>query len=141
MSDLDLPLRFQCTQCGVCCTGSSDDDVEVTHDEAASIREFLGVSKAWFRRRYLRLTQNHNLSLVLLDNGRCIFLDSDNRCRIYSVRPKQCASYPFWPEVVSSKTAWLREAKRCEGIGQGPVVVKIKMDKSIIQPVENESGD
>ena len=54
--------------------------------------------------------------------GPCVFLTQDNRCRIYAVRPLQCRTYPFWPEVVESRAVWRGEARRCEGIDQGQVI-------------------
>ncbi len=56
-----------------------------------------------------------------MPNGRCEFLGNDNRCRIYAVRPRQCRTYPFWPELMTPG-AWRAEAARCEGIGRGGVV-------------------
>jgi Fe-S-cluster containining protein len=55
-------------------------------------------------------------------DDRCVFLAPEGRCRIYSARPQQCITYPFWPEVLATAKAWRREAKRCEGIGRGAVV-------------------
>lgn len=37
-------------------------------------------------------------------------------CSIYSVRPAQCRTYPFWPEIVQSPHHWAAESARCEGI-------------------------
>ena len=51
-------------------------------------------------------------------NGDCVLLDGKG-CSSYAVRPQQCRAYPFWPEVVKSREAWLREARRCPGIGVG----------------------
>ena len=28
---------------------------------------------------------------------RCVFLGEDNLCTVHTVRPLQCATYPFWP--------------------------------------------
>ena len=55
-------------------------------------------------------------------DGRCTFLDRANQCRIYRVRPKQCRTYPFWPEVLASRSSWRSEAETCEGIGRGAVI-------------------
>jgi hypothetical protein len=44
------------------------------------------------------------------------------RCRVYAVRPLQCRTYPFWPELVQNSRSWQREARRCEGIGNGPLI-------------------
>ncbi|MBM3198930.1 MAG: YkgJ family cysteine cluster protein, partial [Chlamydiae bacterium] len=45
----------------------------------------------------------------------CIFL-KDKRCTIYPVRPKQCKTFPWWTENLSSPKAWEEAAKSCEGI-------------------------
>lgn len=33
----------------------------------------------------------------------CIFLDENNKCKIYEARPMQCLSYPFWPNIMASR--------------------------------------
>lgn len=113
------PLRFQCTGCGACCSGGGDYHVFVERAEAAAICAYLGLSWAWFRRRYLRRTAQGARVLRLERDGRCTFLGADNRCTVYAARPRQCVSYPYWPEVVSTRAGWLREARRCEGIDRG----------------------
>lgn len=112
-------LRFECTGCGRCCFGGDDDYVLVNTGEAEAIRRHLGLSRSWFRRRYLVRLEDDVRYGIALRAGRCVFLGADLRCSIYSVRPVQCRTYPFWPELVESARAWRREAKRCEGIGRG----------------------
>jgi len=112
-------LRFQCTGCGECCTGGADYHVFMDDKEAEAIRRHLGLSSAWFKRRYLRRTVEGERVLNNGGGGRCVFLNPENRCRIYAVRPLQCRTYPYWPETLNSRTAWRREARRCEGIGRG----------------------
>jgi len=36
------------------------------------------------------------LRLKKKEEGRCIFLDKNNKCEIYNVRPELCRIYPFW---------------------------------------------
>jgi Fe-S-cluster containining protein len=36
------------------------------------------------------------------ENGPCIFLDAEYKCRIYPVRPHFCSDYPFMSPVLSS---------------------------------------
>jgi Fe-S-cluster containining protein len=52
------------------------------------------------------------------DSDACIFLDQEtNHCTVYGARPLQCATYPWWPELVQSRKAWAQEARQvCEGI-------------------------
>lgn len=45
----------------------------------------------------------------------CIFLKDSKLCSIYQVRPVQCSTYPWWPELLTD-AAWEDEATRCEGI-------------------------
>jgi len=115
-------FRFSCTGCGQCCTGPGDYYIEVSEVEQRRIREHLGVSWSWFRRRYVFRYDDEVESLAMEKGGACVFLDNNKRCRIYPVRPAQCRSYPYWPELLGSRRAWQREARRCEGIGQGPVI-------------------
>lgn len=115
-------LRFACTGCGKCCTGLGNYYIEVTRKEQRRIQRYLGISWRWFRRRYVERFDESIDSLRTTAGGRCVFLDTDMRCRIYRVRPAQCRNYPFWPELVHRAAAWRAEAKRCEGIGRGPVI-------------------
>jgi Fe-S-cluster containining protein len=113
------PYRFACTGCGHCCTGNPKDFwVEVSRTEQVRIAKHLGISLAWLRRRYLvREAEGDGISMR---GGQCVFLDG-KRCGIYAVRPTQCRTYPFWPELMTDK-AWRAEAKRCEGMGRGAIV-------------------
>jgi len=114
-------LRFECTGCGACCRGRGDYFVEVSRAEQRRIQRFLKISWRWFRRRYVVAYEDGSEGLRWGKN-RCAFLDRSDRCRIYSVRPTQCRTYPFWTEVVASRGNWRAAAKECEGIGRGAVI-------------------
>lgn len=55
--------------------------------------------------------------LRLKDNGDCIFWDAG--CTIYSVRPRQCRTFPFWGEILESPEAWEAQKAFCHGIDEG----------------------
>lgn len=39
----------------------------------------------------------------------CIFLQSDNTCSIHQVRPLQCSTYPWWPDLmIQEEWVWER---------------------------------
>ena len=124
-------LRFACTGCGACCTGGADHYVETSATERAAIRAFLKLSPAWFRRRYLVRVDADTTGIRLGRNGRCPFLGGDNRCRIYAVRPRQCRTYPWWPELVEKKRDWAEEARRCEGMNRGTVVPLSTIERNL----------
>ncbi len=131
-------LRFECTGCGACCAAGGDYHVYVTRDEIAKIGDFLGLSRAWFKRRYLQRLSGEGWVLAVSNDDLCVFLGKERRCTIYSVRPAQCSSYPYWPEVVLRKSDWLRESRRCEGIGQGKIVSKKMIAAVLEKQVQND---
>jgi len=124
-------LRFECTGCGACCRGGVDHEVAVTAAEREAIRSFLGLSARWFRRRYLVRDGDGGSGIRLGGDGRCPFLGRDGRCRVYRVRPRQCRTYPWWPELVASRAAWNAEARRCEGINRGAVVPLARIERAL----------
>ena len=118
-------LSFACTQCGNCCTGPSGY-VWFDDDEARAMAEHLGVSEAEFRQRYAhKIFGRWSLNEVKVKRGQydCVFLKRDDAgkalCSIYSVRPTQCRTWPFWPGNLSSPAAWERAGRTCPGMQQG----------------------
>jgi Fe-S-cluster containining protein len=54
-----------------------------------------------------------------MDEPACPFLLEDRTCAIYPVRPKQCATWPFWKENLREEV-WKGEVKAdCPGIDTG----------------------
>ena len=130
-------LKFSCAGCGACCHGRKDAYILRKENEAKKIRAFLKLSSAWFRRRYLvrldNMQSQNTLGIRIDNNGKCVFLDDKKKCRICSVRPVQCKTYPFWPELVQTRNAWMTESERCEGIGRGQRVEVQVIERRITQ--------
>ncbi len=38
---------------------------------------------------------------------------------IYSVRPNQCRTWPFWPSNLKNPGDWNKAAQKCPGINRG----------------------
>ena len=136
---LKEPLRFECTSCGACCIASGGYYVYVSQQEIEKISELLAVSLGWFKRRYLQRLSEGDWVLAVSDDETCVFLGKDRRCRIYSARPEQCLSYPYWPEVVMRRQDWGHESRRCEGIGRGKVVSKKMIAALLEQQLKSEA--
>lgn len=130
-------LHFQCTACGKCCTGGDDHYIAMSPTEAEKIRTHLGVSRNWFQRRYVTHLTRDTLTARML-NGRCVFLDKKGQCKIYLLRPTQCRTYPYWPEILESKTSWDNEAHYCEGINSGSVVTIKEIKAKLTQQLRAE---
>lgn len=105
--------------------------MRVSGAESERIRRHLGIGRAWFRRRYLTRLEDGLGYGIALRAGRCVFLRQDLRCAIYAVRPVQCQTYPFWPELVGTARAWRAEGGRCEGIGEGRAVPVVFIERQV----------
>ena len=128
----DTPLHFECTACGKCCTGNTDTHyIALSVKEADLLRAHLDVSEAWFKRRYVEHLTRDSWS-IRMHNGQCVFLGKDNKCGIYNLRPVQCRTYPFWPELLEKEARWTAEKKYCEGINRG-AIINIKHIKQQLQ--------
>lgn len=118
-------LRFACTQCGNCCSGPPGY-VFFTQQEAAAMAKFLNLSAKEFFGRYTHAAYGQvSLNEVKTEHGLdCVFLSRDEAtgkasCSIYPVRPQQCRTWPFWPDLLASPRSWKRAATRCPGMAAG----------------------
>ena len=111
-------LRFQCTQCGDCCTGAPGY-VWVNKEEIEALARRLGTSVADFERKYVRQVGIRK-SLIEYENGDCVFFDPQARkCTVYEARPAQCRTWPFWNSNLTSPKAWDDVKTGCPGAGHG----------------------
>lgn len=108
-------LRFECTQCGDCCTGAPGH-VWVSPEEIQALADHLDLGTSEFRRRFVRKVKGRH-SLVERANGDCVFYQEG--CLVYAVRPSQCRSFPFWRENLARPEAWDEAAGECPGMNSG----------------------
>lgn len=114
-------LRFQCSQCGDCCTGAPGF-VWVNQEEIEKLARKMGLEPEAFERLYVRQVGNRK-SLVELPNGDCALFDSEARkCTVYEARPRQCRSWPFWKSNVATPADWDETCRVCPGSGQGALI-------------------
>ena len=112
-------LRFACQRgCTKCCEVTGFVYLSETDLEKAA--RYLGLSKAEFEARYV-IRYRRILRFRKPRGGQCHFLTSEG-CSIHPAKPTQCRLYPFWPELVENRKAWLRESQNCPGIGRGKLV-------------------
>lgn len=116
-------LAFECRQCGRCCSGPEEGYVWVSDEEIAGISLFLGVTAEHFRRVCARKAGGHYTIREQKPSNDCLFLIRDEsgqkRCSIYSVRPSQCRTWPFWPGNIANSDSWAQAAMRCPGVNRG----------------------
>ena len=80
--------RTDCLACANCCktTGPLFTDADVER-----ISKHLRLKPQQFIDQYLRVDEDKDL---VLQSVPCTFLDAENYCMIYDVRPKACREYP-----------------------------------------------
>jgi Fe-S-cluster containining protein len=113
-------LRFRCTQCGDCCTGAPGF-VWVNAAEIAAIADFRGESVEEVTGLYTRLA-HRGRTLREKPGGDCVFFERGAGCTVYPVRPRQCATWPFWESNVATPADWERTCEHCPGSGQGELI-------------------
>jgi Fe-S-cluster containining protein len=94
--------------------------------DVSAIALHLGMSEASFLEAYCQ--QEDGWVTLRMDSPACPFLQEGNTCAIYPVRPKQCATWPFWKENLR-RAAWEEIAKDCPGIGKGELVPRAEVDR------------
>ncbi len=105
-----------CEDCkGACCIGESGY-IWATTDEIANIAKYLNRDFNSFVSEYIKkVGYRYSLKEIPYNDGfRCVFFNTKNsRCDIYPVRPKQCATFPFWEHF---KTNFKELEEECQGI-------------------------
>jgi Fe-S-cluster containining protein len=113
------PVHFECTACGKCCTGKGGK-VWVNTAEQNEISDLLNLSRKELIESYLDVGDKkgkYGIQQVQKEGEeRCIFLTTENKCSIYRVRPTQCRTFPYWPQIMASHYDWQRSQQQCEGI-------------------------
>jgi len=78
----------------------------------------------------IAVDQQEVLSLATAGE-QCIFLESDGKlCTIYTSRPVQCRTYPYWPSIVDSEAAWANEA-----VSSLAASLAVEINPSSVEPV------
>ncbi|WP_349636715.1 MULTISPECIES: YkgJ family cysteine cluster protein [Sulfurimonadaceae] len=113
------PYAFDPSACagcgGRCCTGESGN-IFVSPDEIQALAAALEMEEPDFRRTYLE-KRGYKFSLkerIVGMSHDCVFFDREtNGCRVYTARPAQCRTFPFW-EYYKTRVDELK--RECPGI-------------------------
>jgi len=114
-------LTFTCTACGNCCTGEPGL-TWVDEAEVAALASRAGLDVPAFRRRYTVTVHREGQALTSLKEkpgGDCVFYQRGTGCTVYTDRPRQCRTWPFWRRVLRTPDTWATEARGCPGMNRG----------------------
>lgn len=84
----DVFERVDCLECANCCKTTSPIFRDIDIDRISS---HLGVKPSEFIDKNLRMDEDNDW---VLKSSPCLFLDENNYCKIYEVRPRACRDYP-----------------------------------------------
>ena len=104
--------RIDCLQCARCCTYYSP---RFKIPDIKRIAKHLGMKEGDFITQYLKLDEDND---YVNQQQPCPFLNNDNTCQIYEVRPRDCARYPYTDEDVLLKrpALTLKNAEVCPAV-------------------------
>ena len=104
--------EMDCLQCANCCKSIPPI---VSSRDSKRIAQSLGMSKADFEDKYINVDEDGDR---VINASPCPFLQEDNKCRIYDVRPAACRQYPHSGDMDFFKHLSLhkRNAKYCPAL-------------------------
>ena len=137
---LNNDIKFKCQNSSNCCISrGSYGYVYLSDKDLSKLSKLFKISKFLFKKKYCSYTNNFLHLKEINKNGNCIFL-KEKKCSVYSARPIQCRTWPFWNENLNPKK-WNNEImKFCPGIGKGK---KINIKRIIYQinlDIKNEKN-
>ena len=106
-------LRFTCTGCGACCTGTGR--VWLSEEEVIEMAERLDIVVDEFVSQSVDREAGRWALREDPQTGDCTFLQG-GRCTAYKARPRQCRTFPWWPSTLESQATWAEAKRVCEGI-------------------------
>ncbi|RAP32665.1 hypothetical protein DID77_04295 [Candidatus Marinamargulisbacteria bacterium SCGC AG-439-L15] len=142
--DMDEPIShykdqilnaFECQQTGNCCR--ADGYVYANAKEIERMATHLEIDVSTFMARYVKTENGWTLISDLSHRPTC-FLREDGGCGIYEVRPKQCRTYPNWPELWTSKEALMKETLLCKGLRRA---VEMTLGQSGVESLDQNGDD
>lgn len=81
--------KIDCLNCARCCKNISP---RFKTPDIKRISKELGMKESAFIENYLLLDEDGD---YVVKNSPCPFLEKDNKCSIYEVRPRDCSKYPY----------------------------------------------
>ena len=131
-------IKFKCQGSSNCCVSrGSYGFVYLSKKDLTKIAKYLNVSINLFQKKYCQYSDGYLHLKEININGNCQFLEN-KKCSIYTARPMQCRTWPFWKENMNVKK-WNEELINfCPGIGKGKLISASKIQKQINRDIKND---
>jgi len=137
-------LKFSCKRCSACCRYDAGF-VYLSQIDLQMLLDAVKMDKNEFITEYCRWVIDWSgeevLSLKEKSNRDCVFWE--NGCKVYSKRPLQCSTFPFWENIISSRESWEIAAAGCPGINTGDLFSEYSISENLYkraaQPIINKT--
>ena len=131
-------IKFKCQGSSNCCISrGSYGYVYLSKKDLVKIAKYFNISINLFKKKYCDYSDGYLHLKEIHSNGNCQFLDN-KRCTIYTARPTQCKTWPFWKENMNTKK-WNNEIiDFCPGIGKGSLISFSMIQRKIYMDIEND---
>ena len=122
-------LKFKCSQCGDCCTGSPGY-VWVNKEEIDALAKRVSLTVEAFEAKYVRKVGIRKSLEERPETYDCVFFDGTARkCTVYEDRPRQCRTWPFWDSNLRNEETWEGTCEACPGSGKGKLYQLEEIEK------------
>jgi uncharacterized protein len=113
-------LKIDCLECANCCKSISPI---ITDKDIERIAKFLKVRPSALTEKHLHLDEDND---YVFNTAPCPFLDEENYCRIYDVRPRACSEYPHTSQskFISRLNLTIKNSYYCPAVFN--IIEKIK---------------
>ncbi len=131
-------IKFKCQGSSNCCVSRGNYGyVYLSKRDLIKIAKYLNVSINLFKKKYCEYSDGYMYLKEININGNCQFLEN-KKCSIYTARPMQCRTWPFWKENMNTKN-WNKELINfCPGIGKGKLISSSMIQKKINRELKND---
>ena len=131
-------IYFKCQGSSNCCVSRGNYGyVYLSINDLIRLSKYLNISVNNFKKNYCEYSNGCLHLKEIYSNGNCQFLNN-KKCSIYSARPTQCRTWPFWNENMNTKK-WNKELINfCPGIGKGKIINFSIIQKRIKKDIKND---
>lgn len=135
---INKKIRFECQGSSNCCISrESYGYVYLSKKDILRLSKFKNLKSNIFLNLFCEQTNGFTHLKEKNKNGKCLFLNK-KKCSVYSARPTQCRTWPFWSENMNAKT-WDQDiSKFCPGVGKGKIISPKKIKEMMMDDEENE---
>lgn len=104
--------EMDCLECANCCKSIPP---MLSHRDIKRISKSIGISPIDFSEKYTVIDEDGD---TVINASPCPFLEDDNKCKIYEVRPAACRAYPHSGDQMFLKNLshHKRNMKYCPGL-------------------------